>query len=69
VDKDNFRFTIFPIHSVTFAADRDYKYIICTDRETVSISAGHEIACTFMEPKVGRSLAMNRTNTFAINFL
>jgi hypothetical protein len=56
-----------------FAVDRDYKFVICTDRETVSSSAGHEIACTIMQPKAtaaaGSRLAVKRTNTFAITFL
>jgi len=67
VDRDNFRFTIFNPFCDFIAVDRDYKFIICTDRETVSSSAGHEIACTVMQPKataaVGSSLAVKRTNT------
>jgi len=52
VDRDNISFTFFYPFCEFFAVDRAYKFMICTERETVSSSAGDEIACTFMEPKV-----------------
>ena len=73
LDRDNCSFTIFSSILWFYAVDRDLKFLISTNRETVSSSAGHETACTFTEPKATAACrqepAVKRTNTFAINFL